>query len=195
VPNWIVRFFAWLAGIDAGAVTPGRPPAPPPPPQKPANQPDLDLVRAELARAVTNARNTAGQVGLILRADLSEAAQVHSDWMARNRRLDHHEDPGPAYDFAGRLKQQGYGPLRTGGENVAAGQRTSEQVMADWMASPGHRANILDQHAWHVGFGCSRADDGNLYWCAVFAAPLNVSPRGRFVARVWLPEAVVRRDG
>jgi uncharacterized protein YkwD len=38
------------------------------------------------------------------------------------------------------------------GENLAKNFRTPEAVMAAWMASPEHRANILDMHYSDVGF-------------------------------------------
>ena len=40
---------------------------------------------------------------------------------------------------------------RTAGENIAAGQRTSQQVVDEWMASPGHRANILNPNYTEIG--------------------------------------------
>ena len=39
------------------------------------------------------------------------------------------------------------------GENIAAGQKTSAQVMKGWMNSPGHRANILDKSYNSIGIG------------------------------------------
>lgn len=39
-------------------------------------------------------------------------------------------------------KSRGY-RYRTIGENLAEGQRSAREVVADWMSSPGHRANIL----------------------------------------------------
>lgn len=39
------------------------------------------------------------------------------------------------------------------GENIAAGQRTPQQVMNDWMNSPGHRANIVNQNFTKIGVG------------------------------------------
>lgn len=40
---------------------------------------------------------------------------------------------------------------RTAGENIAAGQRTSQQVVDEWMDSPGHRANILNPNYTEMG--------------------------------------------
>ena len=36
---------------------------------------------------------------------------------------------------------------------MARGQLNVAQVMAAWMASPGHRANIVNPGFTHVGFG------------------------------------------
>lgn len=42
---------------------------------------------------------------------------------------------------------------RYAGENIASGQRSPEQVMRDWMNSPGHRANILNGNFTKIGVG------------------------------------------
>ena len=51
----------------------------------------------------------------------------------------------------------------SGSENVAYGQRTVEDVVADWMASPAHKANLLGD--WTT---CG-AEGVDGYWCAIFA--------------------------
>lgn len=43
----------------------------------------------------------------------------------------------------------------SGRENVAAGQSSAEQVVNDWMNSPGHRANILAGDATQIDVGQS----------------------------------------
>ena len=37
-------------------------------------------------------------------------------------------------------------------ENLAYGQQTSDQVVREWMASPGHRNNIVNPNYTHVGY-------------------------------------------
>ena len=51
-------------------------------------------------------------------------------------------------------------------ENIAAGQRSAEQVMNSWMNSPGHRANILGDSD-EVGIGVVLGPKG-LYWAQLF---------------------------
>ncbi len=54
------------------------------------------------------------------------------------------------------------------GENIAMGQNTPEEVMADWMSSDGHRANILRPEFNYLAAACRQGDDGALYWVQVF---------------------------
>jgi uncharacterized protein YkwD len=92
-------------------------------------------------------------------ARLDRAAQLHAENMARQGRMSHVLDGrGPG----ARVCDQGV--CRIGvGENVAMGQRTTGEVMAAWMASPGHRANIQGRYS-RIGVGYSGG-----YWCVVFA--------------------------
>ena len=55
------------------------------------------------------------------------------------------------------------------GENIAAGQRTPEEVMDSWMHSEGHKANILRGLFNHIGIGYVESDRGyGNYWCQNF---------------------------
>lgn len=51
------------------------------------------------------------------------------------------------------------------GENIGAGYRTPEEVMAGWMGSDGHRRNILNANFREIGVGYfSGAGDYGVYW-------------------------------
>jgi uncharacterized protein YkwD len=52
-------------------------------------------------------------------------------------------------------------------ENIAMGQASAAEVVADWMRSDGHRANILGSHS-RIGVAMARAADGTVYWCQQF---------------------------
>lgn len=52
-------------------------------------------------------------------------------------------------------------------ENIAAGQTTPEQVVDAWMASPGHRENILGDYT-HIGVGVAVDASGCIYWTQSF---------------------------
>ena len=58
---------------------------------------------------------------------------------------------------------------RTCGENIAAGQRTPQEVVLGWMNSEGHRANILNGSFTKLGVGFVKADTGyKYYWTQLF---------------------------
>jgi uncharacterized protein YkwD len=91
----------------------------------------------------------------------------HSRWQARIDRMTH---LGPRGGDAGdRLTSVGY-RWRLWGENVAAGQRTAHQVVRAWMASPGHRANMLNRAARHIAVARAWSADGTPYWTMVVTA-------------------------
>ncbi len=57
------------------------------------------------------------------------------------------------------------------GENIGAGYRTPEDVMAGWMRSDGHRRNILNPNFREIGVGYfSGAGDYGIYWVQDFGA-------------------------
>ncbi len=61
----------------------------------------------------------------------------------------------------------------TVGENIAAGQMTPEEVVAGWMNSEGHRANILNASFTHlaVGFEYNKDSDYKYHWVQLFYTP------------------------
>lgn len=75
---------------------------------------------------------------------------------------------------AGRLSHQPLRPIlsacrsRAVAENVAYGNHTPAQVVAAWMRSSGHRANILNRRYTHVGVGSVKVGSGRVYGVQVF---------------------------
>lgn len=118
---------------------------------------------------------------LKLNAALCRAAQSHANWMAIHHKLSHDEFGSP---FSSRLYKEGY-RFWSAGENIAMGQPTPEAVMKAWMASPGHRANILRESYKEVGFGVVRMN-GMTYWCADFASPQGALGMMGFEPQVFL---------
>ena len=53
------------------------------------------------------------------------------------------------------------------GENIAMGSTTPEQVMIQWMNSPGHKANILETSFRSIGIGCIVINN-RTYWVQCF---------------------------
>ena len=60
---------------------------------------------------------------------------------------------------------------RTWGENVAYGQADCAAVIAAWMASAGHRANILNPAFTDIGIAVAIGSNGYKYWTMDLAAP------------------------
>lgn len=73
---------------------------------------------------------------------------------------------------AQRVTREGYRWTAVG-ENVAAGPETAEDVMAGWLASPVHCANIMSARYSEMGvaFVVNGEDDFGVYWTLSLAAP------------------------
>jgi uncharacterized protein YkwD len=106
-------------------------------------------------------------------AVLAKVARTHSQDMAENGYFAHNSQDG-ASPFV-RMTRAGY-RYGTAAENIAGGQQTPAAVMADWMASAGHRQNILDCRLTELGVGLYRSASSQyrVYWTQDFATP----PRG-----------------
>jgi uncharacterized protein YkwD len=110
----------------------------------------------------TNYRRTsAGCPALKLDHRLTAAAQRHASDMAVSGYYSHTSEDGKT--FAARIREEGY--RRPGGENIAQGQWDEAEVVGDWMASPGHRRNIVDCSFTAIGVGFD--GDGD-YWVQNF---------------------------
>ncbi|MEU9100288.1 CAP domain-containing protein [Streptomyces sp. NPDC048361] len=80
---------------------------------------------------------------------LGSLAAAFSDDMAARGFFDHTDPDGRTpWDRAAKAGVQGLG-----GENIARGQADAKAVMDAWMASPGHRANILNCQYKSLGVG------------------------------------------
>ena len=80
---------------------------------------------------------------------LQAAAQAHADDLAASGGLGQTGRDGS--NVTDRVRRSGYDACRTA-ENVAQGQPDIRNTIASWMASPGHRANILDPQVTDFGF-------------------------------------------
>jgi uncharacterized protein YkwD len=126
----------------------------------------LELTNVERARA--------GLPPLVLSIQLSEAAQQYSDVLATDACFAH--TCGPVPEMVQRDAQAGYTGWTAVGENIAAGYPSPEAVVSGWMASPGHRANILNPDYRELGVGLSSGGKYGAYWTQEFGArPASVA--------------------
>jgi hypothetical protein len=107
------------------------------------------MSRAELLNATNAFRAQNGLAPLALNAQLNNSAQSKAQHMVNNNYWAHNAPDGttPWYFF----DAAGYNYIRAG-ENLAYGFATSQDTVNGWIASPGHRANILGDYQ-DVGFG------------------------------------------
>jgi uncharacterized protein YkwD len=117
---------------------------------------------ASVVALVNSERSQVGCAPLAVNAQLTNAAQSHSADMASNQTMSHYGSDGSAP--GDRITRAGY-IWSTYGENVAYGYTTPEDVMAGWMSSPGHRANILNCAFKEIGVGHAQPGD---YWTQDF---------------------------
>jgi len=90
---------------------------------------------------VNKARQSAGLDPLGIDDALTQAAQQHSDDMARMNNMDHTGSDGSSP--GDRCQRAGFNWSAVA-ENIAYGQTSMDEVMQVWMDSPGHRENILN---------------------------------------------------
>jgi uncharacterized protein YkwD len=147
----------------------GRPkPVPKPKPVPVPPPPVPGVIEAQLLAEHNAEHAAAGLHPLAASVKLQAAAQAHADLMARRGQMEH-QLPGEP-DLGARVSAVGY-TWTWVGENIAWNYRTVAEVMAGWLSSPGHRANILSGHYTQAGFAVAYGADGSPYWAVDFGAP------------------------
>ena len=110
----------------------------------------------EVARQVNAERARKGLGTLSINPELTRAAQVRA--MEITRKFSHTRPDGTSWRTVSRAAY---------GENIAVGQRTADKVMAAWMTSSGHRANILRPSYGSIGV-CAVVSGNVTYWVQLF---------------------------
>jgi uncharacterized protein YkwD len=121
---------------------------------------NVETIRAATLCLVNRERAANGEGALQPNAQLQQAAQGHSESMVEE---DYFEHVSPNGDTPlSRMRAAGYiYSSQVGyevGENIGWGTlwlATPNAIVAAWMASPGHRANILDAHFHDTAIGVS----------------------------------------
>ncbi|MGY2003869.1 CAP domain-containing protein [Blastococcus sp. SYSU DS1024] len=146
-------------GSTSRAPAPAAAAAPPPaPPVTPA----APSVEAEVLALVNAQRAQAGCGPVAPDSGLAAVARAHSTGM-RDRGFFDHVDPDGLDPFD-RAARAG---VSARAENIARGQSDPAAVMASWMTSPGHRANILNCGLTRLGVGVATGSGGP-WWTQLF---------------------------
>ena len=129
------------------------------------------VAEAEVVRLVNAQRTAAGCAAVAVDPILVRLARAHSDDMAGAAGFKHNGSDGRT-PFQ-RMTAAGY-DYSVAAENIAAGQPNAGAVMAAWMASPGHEANIVDCRFTQIGVGVVNRPGTPyvVYWTQEFAAPM-----------------------
>ncbi len=103
-------------------------------------------------------------------ARLAEAAWRHSREMAQHDYLGHLDRQGQT--VGQRLREAGY-HWSHAGENIAGQQSSGQAVVAAWMASPEHCANIMNPAFTEMGaaYALNPAGRAVVYWSQTLASP------------------------
>ena len=118
----------------------------------------VELVNEERAKAGLPALKTNDQITQVAQTRAAELADSYSHTRPDGRScFTALEDAGIRYGSAG--------------ENIAYGGSSPEYILASWMDSPGHRANILNENFTTIGVGCYLERNGMISgydWVQVF---------------------------
>lgn len=117
----------------------------------------LNLVNAE--------RKKAGLNELVLNHTLNGVAMEKAFDMKEKNYFSHES---PTYGSPFEMLQHFGVKYTAAGENIAAGQKTSNEVMESWMNSSGHRANILNKNYTELGVGYVEGGTYGTYWVQIF---------------------------
>jgi len=167
--NGITRCLAALAVVLASA-TPAR--------DAVVNQDSRASVNARVVELVNAARSHSRRCGserfaaappLSVSRQLNEAAAGHARDMAKKKFFEHRGSDGS--QPRDRVARAGYRSQLTG-ENIALGPESAEEVVAGWLKSPGHCANIMESRFHDIGVGLATGRKrGQIYWVQNFGAP------------------------
>jgi uncharacterized protein YkwD len=140
---------------------------------------DIGKLKDQLLVLFNQQRAAAGAPPLQRVSTLEKAAQTYSETMMQAT------DGGPVYlshvgpdgsTLEGRVSLAGY-VWSSLGEILAAGQKTPEQAVSDWLSSPLHRSVMLNPGYRDVGIGIAvgpgtwsngRVDPQVIWWAADF---------------------------
>jgi uncharacterized protein YkwD len=105
----------------------------------------------ELVDATNTVRNQFGLPALRVDVRLMNSAATHARDMATRNYFSHSTPEG--WGIGLRIYGWGYPGWAGIGENIAGGQNSAWEVVQSWLASPGHRANLLNGAYKALGAG------------------------------------------
>lgn len=137
--------------------------------------------RSDLALQVIDLTNqhraTLGLVPLAASPTLTASALWKSGHMAEHGYFDHNDFAfaplASTRSWSDRIRRDCDYPGSGFGENIAYGYATPAAVMAGWLNSPGHRANIEERSFRAIGVGVVASSSGRIYWTQNFGSSVD----------------------
>jgi uncharacterized protein YkwD len=136
----------------------------------------LSEFQRQVIEQTNKERLKAGLPALKAQAILTRSATWMARDLATHRYFDHTDSTGRT--MVDRIEEFKYENYCAIGENIAMGQQTPKEVVAAWMASPGHRANILSRDYSEIGVGYVPAPGhpNQGFWVQDFGAQFDRAP-------------------
>lgn len=138
---------------------------------------ELTAVADWIVEYTNQARIAEGLPALTSESRLAEVAQAHSQNMAEQNFFSHIDLQGKNHQ--NRLDQRYPGLVHSSGENIAkypvirgSDQDLARRLVDGWLASAGHRENIMRTSYTRLGIGLAQQDN-YVYATQLFAASLT----------------------
>jgi uncharacterized protein YkwD len=130
----------------------------------------ISRVESTIVHCTNRQRAAHGLPALRRNGVLRHAAKYHARNMLRYSFFAHRDVFGNTpVDRVARFGRRG--SFRWIGENIAVGYWSPTEACRAWMASPDHRANILDRRFTMIGVGYARTAGGRTYYVQDFGSP------------------------
>ena len=155
--------------------TPTPEPSPTPEPTPTPGQISLYQFEQRILALTNEERRRYHLPYLELDRDLARAARSHSNDMARYDFFSHTGSDGSTVRTrVERYSNEDWGRVA---ENLSRGTNiTPERTIREWMDSTGHRNNILDPNATHVGVGVAQLEGASIYVTLTFGEIVRIVP-------------------
>ncbi len=154
--NRIIAALATLAALTLGSAAAA---------QSCALPGNVNQLATQLAQGVNQSRVVNGTSAISIDPRLMAAAQRQACDVARSGRMEHRGSDGTSSND--RVLQAGFQTCLTA-ENLAWGYPQPSQIINGWLASPGHRTNMLHARVSSFGVGIAQGSQGPI-WVLVLA--------------------------
>jgi uncharacterized protein YkwD len=126
------------------------------------------LDSAMAASMISGYRQNNGLSAVTVDPQLTQAAQVQAEAMAKRNKLDHDVIGG----LSNRMKASGF-DAAIAVENISAGYHTLAEAFSGWRDSPSHRDNMLKRGVTRMGIAAVYAPGTKykVFWALILAAP------------------------